>query len=88
MSIEFLIELKKALDHRNYSSIDLEILLFKLKRVGYHPSLYLRGRYWRARLDCADSHYHDGKNPITAFKGVIEKHILFYRTYDELPTTI
>ena len=85
MSIEFLIELKKALNHREYSGINLASLLAKLKRVGYRPGLYLRGRYWRAHLNCADSFWHDGKTPITAFKGAIESHIRHYRTHKELP---
>ena len=85
MSIEFLIELKKSLNHREYSSLDLEKLLFKLKRVGYRPGLYLRGQYWRAHLTCGDNYWHDGKTPITAFKGAIESHIRYYRIHKELP---
>ena len=85
MTIEFLIELKKALNHSYYSALDLEGLFVRLQRVGYRPGLYLRGQYWRAHLNYDDSFWHDRKTPIMAFKGAIGRHIRHYRIHKELP---
>lgn len=47
-------------------------LLVDLAAMGYTPGIYRRGRLWRVHIDVGGNFWHDGRTPLSAFRGAIK----------------
>lgn len=55
------------------TALGFEDLLFYLPRMGCTPALYYRGRgLWRAHINASGNSWHDGRTPLSAFKGAVK----------------
>ncbi len=50
----------------------LSILLIELASKGCVPSLYYRGKLWRAHVNAAGAYWYDDTAPLYALRGAVE----------------
>lgn len=75
-------ELHAAL--QKYGAVDAFVvgdLLTDLADFGFHPGIYYTGEYWRVHINVGTNVWHDGRSPISAFKGAIKRQLTFMRKY-------
>ena len=66
---------------QEYSQVDntpaasIGYILLALSDAGFLPGIYKRGKYWRMHIDCATNCWHDGKTPMSAFRGVLKQEL-------------
>ncbi len=49
----------------------LSNLLIGLTNDGCYPSIYYRGKLWRAHVNAAGTYWHDGTTPLRALRGAV-----------------
>lgn len=50
-------------------------ILLALSDAGFSPGIYKKGKLWRMHIDCATNCWHDGKTPVSAFRGVLKQEL-------------
>lgn len=68
---------------QKYGAVDTFVgdLLTDLADLGFRPGIYYTGTYWRVHLNVGTSVWHDGKSPISAFKGAMKRQLTYMRRY-------